>query len=345
MKLILQVTFLSDFMGVLTHFFFVCYAMSMSKCHHVIFMGTPECAVPMLRALVNHDRYEVVAVVTKEDKKMGRKQILTAPPVKIAAIEEKIPVLQPQSLKNNPEIVKLIKDLKPDFIVVAAYGEIIPEEIATIPKHGSINWHPSLLPKYRGACPVEEALLHGDKETGVTFIEIAPELDSGDILLTQKIAINSQETAITLYEKVSQLGATLLPYLLQEKMEGLLPPIPQNNAKATYCRKIEKEDGLVNPQKMTAEEIYNHFRAYIIWPTTYMERKGKKLKLVDIALNSTLEETIKGKPGELIKKKDGSFGLSTLKGTILLKKVQLEGKNVMGIEEFLRGNSGLFALD
>lgn len=299
----------------------------------IVYMGTPHFAVWPLLALAQSDDYEVVAVVTQEDKKVGRKQILSPPPVKEAAEEQNIPVIQPPSLKNNQDIVELLTRLAPDFIVVVAYGQILPQNILDIPTYGCMNIHGSLLPKYRGASPIEEALLHGDTETGLTFIQMTPKMDAGPIMHIQRIPIDPKDTAAILREKLSLLAGKLIPAVLRDILDGVAHPIEQNHNEATYCHKITKQDGLINLQSMTANEIYNRVRAYTPWPTCFLQLGDKTLKLLEIEISEKQAQS-----GKILDLEDGKIGIGTKKGLIIPLKVQFEGKAPMNIQDFLRGN-------
>ena len=309
----------------------------------VVYFGTPEFAVPPLQGLIEAGDIEVVAVVTQEDKPVGRKQELTAPPVKKLAELDMIPVLQPTTLRKNQEIVDLLKGLDADVFAVVAYGKILPQEIIDIPKYGCVNLHGSLLPKYRGASPVEEALLQGDTQTGITFIKIAPELDAGDILLIQRQVIAPEDTSVTLRQKLSSLGAILFPDLIRNLVDETIIPIPQNAKNATFCHKITKENGLIDIYKESAEQIVNKIRAYTPWPSCYLIVKDKRLKVLEAIAEP---ENMAGKPGDILGGKDNmgkpTLGLQTVKGALWLQKVQLEGKNATSIQDFMRGNASFF---
>jgi len=304
-------------------------------------MGTPLFAVPGLEALAQDPGIEVTAVITREDKKVGRKQELTPPLVKTAALALDLPVLQPPQLKGNEDIVKLIREMRPDFIVVAAYGHILPAEILKIPKYGCINLHGSLLPKYRGASPIEEALLNGDTDTGITYIKMNEKMDAGDILYIQRIPIDPSDDAPTLRAKLSLIGATQLPFVLKDLREGTIEPIPQNESKATFCRKISKEDGAINLAKMTAREICNRIRAYTPWPQCFLMVDGKRLKITSATFDE--KPAVEVKPAHVVKTEDGTVAIGTAKGLLIPKKVQLEGKKEMGVQEFTRGNKDFFS--
>jgi methionyl-tRNA formyltransferase len=309
----------------------------------VVFFGTPEFALPSLAALELDDSFEISAVITQEDKPVGRKQVMSPPPVKEFALSKNLPVLQPKRLKNNNEILDVISGLKPDFLVVVAYGKILPPEILKIPKFCCINLHGSLLPKYRGASPVEEALLNGDKETGITFIRMDSGLDGGDIFLIQRAAIAPDDDSTSLRAKLSLLGGKQLPYLLKDIADGLIEPIPQNNSKATFCHKIKKEDGLLDLKKMSATEILNRIKAYTPWPSCYLIYKGKKIKILKAAADETSSAALKCSPEEIVTIENNSgMGIGTIHGLLIPKTVQLEGKKPLPIQDFLRGNSGFF---
>jgi len=311
----------------------------MSKKIKIVFMGTPDFALPSLQTLIDDDEFDVVAVVTQEDKKIGRKQEIMAPPVKQLAQKHNITVFQPGKIKGNKLFTDLIKNLKPDLFVVVAYGKILQKEFLDIPKYGAVNVHASLLPKYRGASPIEAALLQGDKETGITMMKMAEELDAGDILNVAKLTIEPQDDAETLTVKLSLLGGKILPYVLKDLVEGAISPIPQDSSKATFCHKIHKEDGLVDINSMNAREIFNRLRAYTPWPSVFVMVEGKRLKLVEM----DVDENLKLAPGELKELTKTSIAVGTKKGAIIPRKIQLEGKKVMTIQEFLTGNRSLLS--
>ncbi|MBU1992715.1 MAG: methionyl-tRNA formyltransferase [Patescibacteria group bacterium] len=300
----------------------------------VIFMGTPLFALLPLQGLIEHPDFEVKAVVTQKDKKVGRKLKITAPPVKILAEKSNIPVLQPDKV-SDPEFMKLLTELKPDFIVVVAFGQILPQKLLDIPKYDSVNIHASLLPRYRGASPIQEALLQGDKDTGVTIMKMSKMLDEGDIYLMKRIDIEPDDESEKLSGKLSMLGALMLPFVLPDIKEGKLTPIAQDPKKATYCTKIKKEDGLINFSKETAEEISNKIRAFSIWPNAYTFLDKKQFKIFQATIS-----TEEAKPGEIVFLDKDTIGIGTKKGLLIPKEVQLEGKSRTPIEEFLKGYTG-----
>lgn len=302
----------------------------------IYFFGTPKFAIPSLKTLFNSADFSIQAVVTQPDKP-GNRKVLTPPPVKIAAQELGLKVLQPE--KIDEKLIEKIKKDSPDAIIVIAYGGLIPKELLEIPKYGCINVHPSLLPKYRGASPIQEALLNGDKETGISIMEVDEKLDHGPVYLVKRIEIDDKDTFKTLSEKLAIASAILLLLALKDIEEGNLPPIPQPDSKATFCRKIAKEDGLINWER-SSKEILNQIRALNPWPSTYTVIEGKKLKI----LEATKFEAIEGKTSQ--KKKPGSieildkntFGFYAKDGLIIPSKVQIEGKSQTTAKEFLNGH-------
>jgi len=299
----------------------------------VVFFGTPQFAVPFVRHLHADKRIKLEAVVTQPDKPAGRKKTMTPPPVKEFAQKMGIPVFQPEKIKNNSEFIKTIKEIKPEFIIVVAYGAIFPKEILEIPKVDCINVHASLLPRYRGASPIQSALLNGDKETGISFMSMDEKLDTGDIYLLKKVAIADDDNQESLFEKLSDIGATLLPSILRDIKDGILTPIPQYESLASYCKKISKDDAQIHPEKEDAVNIENKFKAFTPWPGIYMVFKGKRLKLLDI---KELETEEKLNAGKLISLKERLL-LGTKNGILEIKKIQPEGKKPMSAHEFING--------
>jgi methionyl-tRNA formyltransferase len=301
----------------------------------IIFFGTPEFAAGILRSLIEKT-FEIAAVFAQPDKKIGRRREIAFSPVKKIALEGGIEVFQPGNFQDK-NIIKKITNINPDLIVVAAYGKILPKEILKIPKFGAINVHASLLPKYRGASPVQCAILGGEKETGITLMRMNEKMDEGDILLQKKIAIFENETADKLLEKLEKLGAKMLASFVPGWISGKIKPVPQNHRQATYCKPIRREDGKID-WNSTAEEIFRKWRAYHPWPGIYSFYKAKKgpqrIKLSEIAIASDAKTG--GMPGKIIKYNQ-NVALETKKGMVVLKKVQIEGKKEMEIDEFVRG--------
>ena len=302
----------------------------------IIFFGTPDFAAVILKALMKNG-FNVVAVFMQPDKKIGRKQEATFSPVKKLALEKKIKIFQPENLRNESLIGK-IREIGADLIIVAAYGKILPKEILKIPRYGSVNVHASLLPKYRGASPVQGAILGGEKETGVTLILMNEKMDEGDVLMQEKIQVGESETAENLLRKLGRLGAKMLVGFVPDWISGKIKPQPQDETKAIYCKPIRREDGKINWSK-PAEEIYRKYRAYQPWPgifTSY-DKKGRLSRLKLISISAEQGVGAGKKPGEVVKY-DQDVGIQTGKGLIILYKVQPEGKKIMSVSEFLCGN-------
>ncbi len=290
----------------------------------VVFMGTPEYATRILQSLLKSN--EVVGVFTQPDKPVGRKQVLTPPDVKRYVLESglDIPIFQPPTLKS-PEITRTIEDLRPDFIVVAAYGQILPKNILSIAP--CINLHASLLPKYRGASPIQQALLEGEKITGVTAMLMDEGLDTGDILAYSVYPIAPEDTAITLFDTLANLAAKLTPQVLQ-RYESL-QALPQWDVDASYCKKIKKSDGLVAFDD--AQKIYNKYRAFILWPGIFLENglKLKKIELVDTTSSNT--------PGKILAIEPDGVVVGCAKGRIKVLRVQPPSKKEMDALAYIRG--------
>jgi len=276
----------------------------------VIFWGTPEFSVPSFFELIQAN-YDVVAVVTQPDKPVGRKQTKQESAVKKAALKYRIPVIQPESVKNNPDLTNQLIDLNPDLSIVVAYGQIIPQEILDIPKFGFINIHGSLLPKLRGASPMQSAILEELGKTGITIMKMSAKMDDGDILSQKSFVINSDTTISILHDQLKQLGADLLIKTIPEYILGNIEPIQQDETKATYCTLITKEMGKVELENDEPKNIYKKFRAFHPWPGIWTTYKNKRLKILDVAL---------------------------FDNKISVRKVQLEGKKPVNWEDFKRGN-------
>ena len=295
----------------------------------VVFMGTPDFAVPSLKALVESG-FQVPLVITQPDKPAGRGKKLKPPPVKTVAQKLGIEVLQPKRIKENAELKEKLRAIKPDLIVVAAYGKILPEWLLNLPKFGVVNVHASLLPEYRGASPIQAALLDGKEETGVTIMKVIPELDAGPIIAQEKVKIEPEDNAQTLHDKLSELGAKLLVETLPRYVKGELKPVEQDDSKATYCKQITKEMGKID-WKESAHKIFNAVRAFTPWPSAYTFYKGKRVKI-------TSAEPVEGsgKPGEVIKA-DRELVVACGKGALKIKRLRPEGKKEISGEEFIRG--------
>lgn len=295
----------------------------------IIFMGTPEFAVPSLRALIE-SKDKVVAVVCQPDKPKGRELEVVSPPTKILAEKHGIPVLQPPKIKTE-EFFDELKKLNPDLICVTAYGKILPKNILDLPEHGCINVHASLLPKYRGAAPINWAIINGEKVTGITTMKMDEGLDTGDILLKKEAAIDDGDTGETLSEKLSHIGAGLLTETIELLKEGKLNPIPQDNSEATYAPMLKKEHGEIDWNKL-AEEIRNLIRGTLPWPGAYTTLENKLLKVYKAKVSEGV-----GKPGEIIRSDSKILKVAAGGDALDIIELQIEGGKRLKTEEFLRG--------
>jgi len=296
----------------------------------IIFMGTPEFAVPCLKSLTESND-KVIAVVCQPDKPVGRKRELSKPAVKKFAENLNIPVIQPAKIKNNEEFLGKLKDHSPDLICVAAYGKILPIKILELPKYGCINVHSSILPKYRGAAPINWAIINGETKTGVTTMLMDEGMDTGDILLSQETEITFDETSETLTERLSKIGARLLIETIQDLKKDNLKPIKQDDSQSSTAPMLKKEHGIIDWTK-TAIEIRNQIRGLLPWPVAYTLLNGKMLKIFDAAIS---DET--GEPGHVIQSDKKVLRISCKEGSLDLLEIQLEGNKKMDIKSFLAG--------
>jgi len=294
-----------------------------------LFMGTPEFAVPCLNTL--KEKTDLTGVVTQPDAPRGRGYTLTPPPVKAAA-NGTAPVYQPHTLKNEAFLDEL-NALNPDLIVVVAYGKILPGYILDFPKFGCINVHASLLPKYRGAAPIQRAVMNGERESGVTTMMMDAGIDTGDILLMKKIPLAPDETGGSLHDKLSLLGAEVLGDTLDLLISGKLTRTPQQDELSTYAHMIDKKTGLIDWNRPAAE-IYNLIRGLNPYPLAYTYTGGKMLKIIKASLCGTNEL----RPGQT-KKTDAGLAAGTGGGGLRIEEVKLEGRGAMSIHEFLKGNT------
>jgi methionyl-tRNA formyltransferase len=297
-------------------------------------MGTPEFAVPSLQTLIDgEDR--VVGVVTQPDQPAGRGMAPHAPPVKRLAEAHHLPVFQPTKLRV-PSALEQLQSWQPDLIIVAAYGRILPTAILTLPQYGCINVHASLLPKYRGAGPIQWAIANGEAETGVTIMQISEQMDAGDILLQKAVLITPTDTGGSLHNKLAWLGAEALQEAISLFKVGQLHAQPQNEAEVTYAPLIKKEDGRVD-WSLTAMTIERRIRAFNPWPSAYTLLDGKLLKIF-AARVERLPRFSQTAPGTIVEVTPVSLSVATGKGVLTLLEVQLEGKKRLSVEEFLRGH-------
>jgi methionyl-tRNA formyltransferase len=297
----------------------------------VIFMGSPQFAVPPLEHLLK-SQYQVVAVYTQPDRPAGRGRGLVLPPVKRTALAWGLPVVQPASLKEAGTVEQLSR-FKPDFIVVAAFGQILPQLVLALPHLGCLNIHPSLLPRFRGASPVASAILAGDGFTGVSIMLMDEGLDSGPVLAKAQIPISARDTTGSLTAKLSWLGAGLLLEVLSHWTRGEITPQPQDEAEASYSGSISKEEGEID-WRLSAIEIWRRVRAYQPWPGCYTRWQGKSLKIIEAV---PLSQERAAKAGQVVVSSKAAFGIGTGEGVLGVLKVQLEGKQALPGAEFLRG--------
>ncbi len=302
----------------------------------VLFMGTPDFAVATLNQLI-HSRHEVIGVVTQPDKQKGRGHAVSFSPVKELALQFQLPVYQPLKVKD-PEFLEFIRSLEPEVIVVAAFGQILPKALLDIPPHGCINVHGSLLPKYRGAAPIQYSIIDGEEETGITIMYMDTGVDTGDIILQESIPIAPKETGGSLFDKMGTFGARLLLEALDNIEAGTAVRIPQDNEKATYVKMLFKDMGRIDFTQ-PALKLERLIRGLNPWPSAYTILDGKTLKLwqADAEQASQTAEEKTSIPGEILELRRDSFVVATGEGVLVIKEVQLEGKKRMPSDVFLRG--------
>jgi len=312
----------------------------------IVFIGTGEIGVPTLRALLNSE-HEVVAVVTQPDKPVGRKQRIEPPPIKKALIgrarplasakatagEPGAPIFQPARIKD-PQTIEEIRGLRPDAIVVVAYGQILPRAVLKIPRLACLNLHASLLPRWRGAAPVQAAIAAGDRETGITVMYMDEGLDTGEILLQRSVEILPNDTGGSLHDRLAQVAPETLLESLRLLAAGSAPRGPQDNARATYAPKLKREHGQIDWSE-SAEAIERKIRAYHPWPGAFMKVDRQNLKIFSASVVD-----LNGQPGEILRG-DKDLIVATGEGALSLAEVQLEGKRRMTAGEFLRGHAAL----
>lgn len=299
----------------------------------IIYMGTPDFAVPALAALVDAG-YEVAGVVTQPDKPKGRGKTLVPTPVKEEALKHGIPVYQPKKVRE-PEFVETLKEIGPDIIIVAAFGQIIPKEILDMPKFGCINIHASLLPKYRGAAPIQQAVINGDEEAGITIMKMGTGLDTGDMISQASVLLTKDETGGSLFDRLADLGAELLVKTLPSIFDRTAVYEPQPEESPTpYAGMITKQMGLLDFHK-SAEELERLIRGMDPWPSAYTFLNGKSLKVWKAAV----EQNVSGQeePGTVTGTDKEGIHVTCGQGSLILKEIQLEGKKRMDAAAFLRG--------
>ncbi len=299
----------------------------------VIFMGTPDFAVGTLRALLKSE-HQVTAVVTQPDKPRGRGKSMQFPPVKEVAVEAGLPVYQPKRVRD-PEFMETLRSIDGDVIVVVAFGQIIPEEILRMKQYGCINVHASLLPKYRGAAPIQWAVIDGEPQSGVTTMQMDAGLDTGDMLKKTVVKLDAKETGGSLFEKLSKAGAGLLVETLKELEDGTLKPQKQGDSPTAYAKMLKKEMGKID-WNWDAARIERWIRGLNPWPSAYGKLDGKTLKIWDA---NVVEDESEKAPGTVVRVTKESILIQTGKGMLDVRELQLEGKKRMDAGAFLRGYS------
>ncbi|MFZ5365576.1 MAG: methionyl-tRNA formyltransferase [Patescibacteria group bacterium] len=300
------------------------------KAIKIIFFGTPDFAIPALRELA--ENFSIEAVITQPDQPKGRKKILSAPPVKEYAMSRDFFILQPEKL--DEDLVDRLNKIKPDLAVVVAYGKILPKAIIDLPKFGCLNIHASLLPKYRGASPIQAALRHGDKQTGVTIMKIDEGLDTGDILAQSEIDIKKADDLGTLHDLLAELGARSIVKVVTDYLAGKIKPQKQDDQLASVFPTISKGQGRI-AWTNSAEHIFNQIRAFTPWPGAFTYFKNKKLDIIKADFLSSNGQ----RPIGLVFKKDGNVAIQTGLGCLILIKLKLEGKNEVDIASFVNGHA------
>lgn len=299
----------------------------------LIFMGTPQFAVPALEALSERG-HDIAGVVTRIDKPAGRGRTVAEPPVKLAARERNISVYQPKRVRD-PEFIGTLARLNPDAIVVAAYGQILPQDLLNLPRLGCINIHASLLPAYRGAAPINWAIIHGDQETGITIMQMDEGMDTGAILLQESTPIEPTDTTGSLTEKLSKVGAKMIVQALPLLQAGKLKPCPQDPSKATLAPLLKKEDGLID-WGLPATEIHNRVRGFSPWPGAYTFLDGALVKVLETAVAGG-----SGEPGMIYSRNRNSLEVGTGRDLLRLIRIQPAAKKPMSAGEFSRGHRGI----
>ncbi len=297
-----------------------------------IFMGTPEFAIPSFEALYESD-FEIALVVTQPDRPKGRGKKLSSPPVKLVALEHDIEVFQPERIKDR-EAIEKIKQVKPDLIIVVAFGQILPKEILELPKYGCINVHASLLPKYRGAAPINFAIINGEKKTGVTTMYMEEGLDTGDMLLKNEVEITPEDTASTLHDKLAIAGKKTLSDTLKAIINTELVPEKQDDSISSYAPIMTKELGKINWDR-SAEAISNLVRGTDPWPSAYTLYDNSVLKLFAPVV---LDKQSKEKPGTIVAVSSEGIDIASADYIVRIKEIQISGKKRMPVGEFLKGN-------
>ena len=295
----------------------------------LVFMGTPAFACPTLQRLIERGE-DILAVVTQPDRPKGRGQQLAPPPVKVLAERHGIPVMQPAKVRA-PEFIELMKELAPDLIVVIAFGQILPKTLLEIPRHGCINVHASLLPRYRGAAPINWCIINGETETGVTTMQMDVGLDTGDMLLKKSTPIDPEEDSSSLHDRLAAIGAEALAETLDLLLAGGLVPAKQDDALSCYAAMLKKEDGLIDWGK-GAQAIKNLVRGVTPWPGAFTHLHGKTLKVYRVGVANG-----SGAPGTVLRADRNGLEVACGSGSVVLEELQLEGRKRLAATEFLAG--------
>lgn len=299
---------------------------------NIVFMGTPEFAVPPLEAL--HSKgYDISLVITQKDKRRGRGKKLLPTPVKEKALELGLEVYQPDSV-NGEDTIDRLKEINPDVIVVVAFGQILKKDLLNIPKYGCLNIHASILPKYRGAAPINWAIINGEKETGITIMEMDEGLDTGDILKVERIPIEKDDDSISIHDKLSHLGAKLIIQVLEEMRMGKIEKTPQNHELSSYAPMLSKETGRIDWNN-NGNNIINLIKGLKPWPSAYFIYNGDSIKIHKARMEDRLNDE---ENGVVVKVSDEGIYVNCKDSTIVIEELQFPGKRKMKVSEYLRGN-------
>lgn len=299
-----------------------------------IFMGTPAFAAPSLESLVRYAGVDIVSVVTQPDQPKGRGLTLTPSPIKVVAHQIGLPVLQPEKIRNE-EFISIIRKQEPEIIIVVAYGKILPKALLEVPRLGAVNVHGSLLPKYRGAAPIQWAIINGERKTGVTIMKMDEGMDTGPVLLVEETEIQPTDTSGTLGERLAVIGANALIKALDGLRQGAIEPHPQPETIVSYAPILKKKDGLID-WRLSAELLSHLIRALDPWPGSYSFWQGK---LCHFFKPSPVDSTAAGEPGEILGVDNSGLLIATGKGCILLSEIKMEGSRRMSVADFRRGRA------
>lgn len=308
----------------------------------IVFMGTASFSLAVLKMLIEED-YNIVGVVTQPDRYVGRKKVLTMPDVKVEALKYDIPVIQPARIKEDYQAVA---DLKPDLIITAAYGQIVPQAVLDIPRLGCINVHASLLPLYRGGAPVHQAIIDGQEKTGVTIMYMVKKMDAGDVIAQKETPILEEDTVGILYDRLSDLGAELLKETLPDILKGTNQRIPQDENLVTYAPTLSREDERLD-WNMSARQVYNKVRGTNPWPGSYTTYQGKTVKIWAGQVHqceNAMKHHAHQDNGTIVKIFKDAIGVKVNDGVYLITELQLEGKKRMSVKDYLNGHC-IFEVD